>query len=73
MKNILIIIMLIGLAAPAFAAVDTWFNTNPYKKYDKSIQLQKIHSDVYDKDGIKIEKICTNSNIHTRKVILMNI
>lgn len=56
MKNILIIIMLIGLAAPAFAAVDTWFNTNPYKKYDKSIQLQKLHSDVYDKDGIKIEK-----------------
>ena len=33
--------MLIGLAAPAFAAVDTWFNTNPYKKYDKSILLQE--------------------------------
>lgn len=56
MKRIFIIILLMFIAVPAFGAVDTWFNTNPYKKYDKSIELQKVYNEVYDKDGIKIEK-----------------
>ena len=56
MKKIFVLIAALLISAPAFAAIDTWFNTNPYKNYDKEITLQKIHNDVYEKDGIKIEK-----------------
>ena len=56
MKKILLLALIAFVAAPSFAAVDTWFNTNPYKKYDESINLEKVFSDTYDKDGIKIEK-----------------
>lgn len=42
---------------PANAAVDIkWINTMPYEPYEQSIDLQKTQSDVYDKNGIKIEK-----------------
>ena len=56
MKKIFILIALMFISAPAFASIDTWFNTNPCKHYDKAITLQKIHNDIYDKNGIKIEK-----------------
>ena len=56
MKKIFILIAVMFISAPAFASIDTWFNTNPYKQYDKAITLQKIHNDIYDKNGIKIEK-----------------
>ncbi len=56
MKKIFILIAVLFISAPAFASIDTWFNTNPYKQYDKAITLQKMYNDVYDKDGIKIEK-----------------
>lgn len=56
MKKIFILIAFMLISLPSFAAVDTWFNTNPYKAYDKSIELQKVYNDSYDKDGIKIEK-----------------
>lgn len=56
MKKIFILFAVFFISAPAFAAIDTWVNTNPYKKYDKEITLKKLYSDVYEKDGIKIEK-----------------
>ena len=56
MKKILALITIFFVAVPAFAAIDTWFNTNPYKSYDKEITLQKVCNDIYNKDGIKIEK-----------------
>ena len=56
MKKIFAIMILMITSIPAFGAIDTWFNTNSYQEYDKSIELKKVFSDVYDKDGIKIEK-----------------
>ena len=52
MKKIFAIMILMITSIPAFGAIDTWFNTNPYQEYDKSIELKKVFSDVYDKDGI---------------------
>ena len=56
MKKIFVLIAVLFTQVSAFAAIDTWFNTNPRKEYDKVITLQKTSSDTYDKDGIKIEK-----------------
>ena len=56
MKKIFILLAILFTSTSAFAAIDTWFNTNPHKSYDKTIELQKIYNDTYDKDGIKIEK-----------------
>lgn len=56
MKKIFILIAMLVISMPSFAAIDTWFNTNPYKKYEGEISLKKMFSEVYDKDGIKIEK-----------------
>ena len=67
MKKILLLALIAFVAAPSFAAVDTWFNTNPYKKYDESINLDKVFSDTYDKDGIKIEKDIGELEVNERK------
>ena len=56
MKKIFILAVILLISKPVFASIDTWFNTNPRKDYEKEITLQKVQSDVYDKDGIKIEK-----------------
>ena len=56
MKKIFILAVILLISGSVFASIDTWFNTNPRKDYEKEITLQKVQSDVYDKDGIKIEK-----------------
>ena len=35
MKKIFILAAILVLSAPVFAAIDTWFNTNPHKSYNK--------------------------------------
>ena len=42
MKKIFILLAILFTSTSAFAAIDTWFNTNPHKSYDKTIELQKI-------------------------------
>lgn len=57
MKKIVIVLSLLTfICTQASAAIDTWFNTNPFKQHDGEIKLNKIYSDVYDKDGINIQK-----------------
>ena len=48
MKKIFILAAILVLSAPVFAAIDTWFNTNPHKSYNKEITLQEV---------LKIEKL----------------
>ena len=56
MKKIFILAVILLISKPVFASIDTWFNTNPHKSYNKEITLQKVQNDCYDKNGIKIEK-----------------
>ena len=57
MKKIFVFLFLLLCISPANAAVDIkGINTMPYKPYDKEIKMEKIQSDFYEKNGIKIEK-----------------
>ena len=56
MKKILLLFLMTFIVTPSFAAIDTWFNTNPFKQHKEEINLKKIYSDIYDKDGINIKK-----------------
>lgn len=58
MKKIIYLLCLSFLICnPAFSAVDIpWINTIPYKPYTEEIKLDKTLTDIYNKNGIKIEK-----------------
>ena len=57
MKKILYLLLALFLINPAYAAVDIkWINAMPYEPYTKKINLEKIKTDFYEKNGIKIEK-----------------
>ena len=57
MKKIFVLLFMLLCVAPANAAIDIkWINTMPYEPYNEEIEMLKTQSDIYNKNGIKIEK-----------------
>ena len=40
MKKIFILAVILLISGSVFASIDTWFNTNPRKDYEKEIKIR---------------------------------